>query len=874
MDAGALAAWPFACRESELVEAEVSGAAGRAVVLIGEAGVGKSRLLAELVERAEHAGDHTIRVFATRSLSAVPLGVFAGVLPLRSGHSAPRLDVLQRALQALCGDRSFNEVTLAVDDAHLLDDTSAGLVGVAAQAGCRVLATVRGGEPCPDAVQRLWKDDRGYRLDLRPLDDEQVGEVLEHALGAPIESRTRHRLAAATRGNLLFLRELVRSAVANGSLVERVGVWTWTGSAVNSPGVQELVLDRVRALDDATRELVDLLAIGEPLDPGVVRDLCSSEAIDDAEHRGLITLVTIDARPAMHLVHPLYADVLRDELGTGRRASLSRRLADALVALSADDALRIAMLRLDAGVECDPGVTALAARQALALTDLALAERLARHTLASTATVEATLALAQILYWSGGHEEIVELLGSGVLEGAPPAVVADGAMYLASALLWGMGDLAEAERWLAWGADAAGPPYATEIAGQRSLMLMFAGKATDALEIGRAVVADQSASSEARLRAYGGILASAAVCGRLTEFEASFAIAFGLRRTGPGAASALGPMMVGWFIARLFGGDLAEFDDFARALHEEAVRRVDDPFHGVWVFLLGRSALAQGRLGEAVPRLREAAAVLRERDTGSVLPWALASLAQALGMTGDARGSGAALQEYDGVPRHAMGIIDIDVELGRAWAACARGERSIAIAHAIAVGRRLLVDGHTATGALALHDAIRLGAVAADIVDDLDRAARAAEGPLVAAMADHARALASADVDGALNVATAFDSMGMVLLAAEAATNASRMAGSDGRRGVQREAVVRAGALLAVCGPVLTPMLEPVTGRQELASLTRREQEIALMASRGLSKREIAETLFLSTRTVGNHINHIYAKLGISSRDELKVVLG
>jgi DNA-binding CsgD family transcriptional regulator len=46
------------------------------------------------------------------------------------------------------------------------------------------------------------------------------------------------------------------------------------------------------------------------------------------------------------------------------------------------------------------------------------------------------------------------------------------------------------------------------------------------------------------------------------------------------------------------------------------------------------------------------------------------------------------------------------------------------------------------------------------------------------------------------------------------------------------------------------------------------------MAGRGLSKREIAESLALSTRTVGNHINHIYSKLGISSRDELRVLFG
>jgi DNA-binding NarL/FixJ family response regulator len=68
-------------------------------------------------------------------------------------------------------------------------------------------------------------------------------------------------------------------------------------------------------------------------------------------------------------------------------------------------------------------------------------------------------------------------------------------------------------------------------------------------------------------------------------------------------------------------------------------------------------------------------------------------------------------------------------------------------------------------------------------------------------------------------------------------------------------------------------MLETVAGKRALGELTRPEQEVALLAARGMSKREIADTLFLSARTVGNHINHVYSKLGISSREELRIAL-
>ena len=54
-----------------------------------------------------------------------------------------------------------------------------------------------------------------------------------------------------------------------------------------------------------------------------------------------------------------------------------------------------------------------------------------------------------------------------------------------------------------------------------------------------------------------------------------------------------------------------------------------------------------------------------------------------------------------------------------------------------------------------------------------------------------------------------------------------------------------------------------------IKQLTRREREIAMLVADGLGNREIAERLFLSKRTVDSHIEHIFAKLGFSSRTQL-----
>ena len=56
--------------------------------------------------------------------------------------------------------------------------------------------------------------------------------------------------------------------------------------------------------------------------------------------------------------------------------------------------------------------------------------------------------------------------------------------------------------------------------------------------------------------------------------------------------------------------------------------------------------------------------------------------------------------------------------------------------------------------------------------------------------------------------------------------------------------------------------------------LSPQESEIAHMAAKGLSNREIGERLFLSHRTVGAHLYRIFPKLGVTSRGQLHTVLG
>ena len=59
-----------------------------------------------------------------------------------------------------------------------------------------------------------------------------------------------------------------------------------------------------------------------------------------------------------------------------------------------------------------------------------------------------------------------------------------------------------------------------------------------------------------------------------------------------------------------------------------------------------------------------------------------------------------------------------------------------------------------------------------------------------------------------------------------------------------------------------------------LTHLTRRQVEVARLATSGLTNQQIAEKLHTSKRTVDNHLHAIYGVLGVTGRDELRTVLG
>jgi ATP/maltotriose-dependent transcriptional regulator MalT len=178
--------------------------------------------------------------------------------------------------------------------------------------------------------------------------------------------------------------------------------------------------------------------------------------------------------------------------------------------------------------------------------------------------------------------------------------------------------------------------------------------------------------------------------------------------------------------------------------------------------------------------------------------------------------------------------------------------------------------GEYAVEVFALHDAVRLGA-RGEVVTRLAELAQVVDGKWAPAASDHASALVADDGAALDRTAGAFEAIGALRLAAEAAAEA---ASAHRRRGLDARAAAsaaRAAVLQAGCEGTRVPGLQ--LEDSGLACLSLREQEIAGLAAAGLSNTEIADRLVVSRRTVEGHLYRLYAKLGVSDRDTLARLL-
>jgi hypothetical protein len=402
----------------------------RGAVLFGEAGVGKTRLVAEAVTALEAGGTAVEWVRATEAAREIPLGSFAHVLD-RGDDAHHTDDLLHLALSRLQaragGERPF---VLAIDDAHLLDPVSIALVHLAVtQSPIRVVMSARTGRPPPDGLVALWKDELVERIDVGPLPQAATEGLVVAVLGEGVPASLLDRIWQLSRGNVLFVRELVTTALerrAQGA--DRPVAHTGEGSQAR---LRDLVDERLRLLEPSRRAALEVVAVGEQVPLAAAERLLAADDVEDLEARALVEVVDSGGVEVLQVVHPLYGEVLAAGLSRLRRRAVLHDLVGAVAGLDRFDRLRTATWQLESGRPGDPDLLLVLAGEALGRLDHPLAERLARAA-GGADRVDAGLVLAEALAGQGRATESQAVLED--LRPADPEAVASVAVARASNL--------------------------------------------------------------------------------------------------------------------------------------------------------------------------------------------------------------------------------------------------------------------------------------------------------------------------------------------------------------------------------------------------------------------------------------------------------
>jgi DNA-binding CsgD family transcriptional regulator/tetratricopeptide (TPR) repeat protein/type II secretory pathway predicted ATPase ExeA len=901
--------WPLVGRGDEVALAAQALRRRRVVVLAGAAGVGKTRLARAALAQAEAGGSTTRWVAATRSAGTVPLGAFAHLVPAGLGPAYEGQDARAATLGAIV--RAIEEqatgpgTVIGVDDAHLLDDASATLVH---QLACRgvahVVATVRSGEPTPDPIVALWKDDLALRIEVQPLSRIEVAQLLEQTLGGTVDGATARRLFDVTRGNVLFLRELVAAGRSSDALVERAGVWCWDGPLRPGVPLRELIADRLGALDEAERDALELLAVGEPLTATVLGRLVSGGVLRRLERRRLVESSAVEGsstarlprtrtgagagagadtragtRIEVRLGHPLFGEVLVDGMSPLRLDDCRRRLATAWEqepSLPPDEVLRVATWRAEVGDHGNPRLLLAGAHRALVLGDLTAGERLARSAHLAAPTVASADMLGEALHALGRRDEAIAVVRAAQdLEGTP-AEHAHLATGLADALAWGLGRPDEARRVLREAAAKLPQSEAQDqlVSHEALLASMEAPTTSQALEIAHRELERPDLLPASRLRAQLAAATAWVETGQTYQAIQTGQVAVGLalRQEAPGLALYHAMTLTQ---ALVLAGRLPDAESVVETGLEMALASHADVARGAWCQLRGVIAVFRGRPRTAAAALREADLLLGRFDYGlrrGVLVW----LAMAEAMAGRPDAAEQALDDAQRATRSRARLYDADWVRARGWAQAAAGQRTKALQSVREAADVAVAAERWTSEVLALHDQARLGGVglggAAPVATRLDELGGIVDGPLAPACAAHARALATADGDGLDAAAVTFTELGLDLFAAEAQVSAVEAHRRAGHRARAHAAAERARRLTEGGEGASTPLLQGMSSGL-LDELTPRERETAELAARGLTDREIAEALFLSIRTVHAHLRSAYAKLGVAGRGELAAIL-
>lgn len=823
----------------------------------GAAGVGKSRVVREALKGAEPRW-----IVGTSAARALPLGAFAAWAGNPDGD---RLQLVRGVIDAITSTPTGAPALLGIDDAQLLDDLSAFVLHQVVQRGAaRVILTVRDGDPVPDSVREIWKDHPFDRLDLRPLRQQHSTELLAAALNGPVDSDAAHRLWQLTRGNALYLRNIVEQELTDGRLQQRDGSWQWVGQPVLPTGLVELIESRFGDLSPSVGDVVDALAVSEPLELSILQRITTVQAVEEANVRGLVTLLDTGKGIQARVSHPLYGEMRRTRAPVATLRRLRGRIATELSAGSEGDdmrgAVRRATLSIDSDLTPDPALLVEAARGAVRMADLGLVERLAAAAEQAGAGPEAIYLQAHALSWLFRGQDAEDVLAGLRTTGLPDTERARFAHLRASNLLWALRRPAEAKAHIDEVSAELGPDGKHWLDAFLAVYWFAMDRPDKSVAYAKTLSLHDLPEVIGAETAWA-LATVAADAGRTTDALDLTEIGYRTSTHSFETPHIRFNLADSELTALILAGRLADAQQVAERVCREAVD-LPGAAHSLGTAIAARAALAGGRLDTAAELFDQVAVVLAGHATGWGFRYNVARATTAA-MRGATDEAAEILDRLDSLERPFRSL-DYERSVSRAWVSAGQGAVQEATGILRDAAARAAAKGQYAAEVLCLQTAVQFGdRMHADRLTELTGIV---DGPRVGLVARFAAALGDNDGAELSLLSDEFEKIGDPVAAVDAAAHAAITYRQQGRRGSMLTCSSRADALALECG-VVTPASDRAS---EPIPLTAREWEVVALLAAGITvSRDIADRLNLSVRTVEGHIYRAMGKTGTTTREEL-----
>jgi DNA-binding CsgD family transcriptional regulator len=906
------------------IGAAADGIAGLLLVQ-GPAGIGKSRLLAEARTLAEERGlcvrsarggelERDFPFGVVRQLFESQLVEDSGRSRLLSGAARAAAPVFGHAdeLEAsgplgegtfavlhglywltvnLCSERAL---LLVVDDLHWCDSASLRFLAYLARRledlPVVLVASLRSSEPEADQaiLEELTSEPHAQVLMPGPLTVVAATAVVRDRLGEGVETAFAEACHSSTDGNPLLLNELLKALAADHVPPDAAHVHVVT--ELGPRAASRAVLSRLSRLsEDAQRVALAISVLGDGAEIAVAAELAELDATGfAAATRELVRAEILRSEPPLGFVHPLVQAAVYSDLAPGERELYHERAATLLVALSAaKEQIAAHLLVMPArGQDWVVDLLRAAASEAVARGDLDSAIASLRRALDEPPRPDLRL---ELLLGLGQAEAMTSLPAAlGHLRGAyeladEPAARGQAADGLARALMF-MHAPDEAAA-IAGGAAADLPGELSDLARRLEavefLALVFGAEHGDRLErlrayreidasdgLGAGSLAVQAAwewtksagpaesvCALARNALAGGELIrkdslmamAAAVVLALADLDEAVDVWDAMRTHAyrNGSAFTIGSVQLWGGYTQYLRGDLGEAESELRA-SLETVAFWGMPTQAQWQSpILAEILIERGALGEARALLDTVISPPPSSDHAILVDRAWMRVLLAEGRPEEALAYADVYELHAGWKRHPRYVPWRSLK-AQALELLGRHDEAVALA-----GEELeIARGWGSPGTVGRSLRVLGAVLRADGIEQLEEAcALLEEAP---ARLEQAKALAA---------------LGAALRRARKPTEA-------------REPLRRALELADVCGAqslvdgvraeiYATGARPRTTALQGVHALTASERRVADLAADGQTNRDIAQTLYVTPKTIEVHLSNTYRKLGITSRREL-----